>query len=93
MLFVVEKKIDGEIKYQVVEASDPNDAMHADSCIRITKDGELEQPEGTNVEIIGIYEVGQVNHLISLSHKFEIHRYYREVIEKLGFNPNTYERL
>ncbi|MFW0731021.1 hypothetical protein [Enterococcus raffinosus] len=94
MLFVVKKEIDGKTKYEVFEEEDPHGAMKADTMDGFfTEDGKLKEPEGKEVAITGVFEVGQVNHLVEISNNFETHRYYREVLEKLGFDPNTYEKL
>lgn len=91
MLFVVEKEVDGVKKYGVFEAETVKGAMNAEPMI--TEDGRPKEPEGKEVAITGVYEVGQVNHLDAISNNFETHRHYRETIEKLGFDPNTYEKL
>lgn len=94
MLFVVKKDIDGSTKYDVFEAEDPHDAMKADTMDGFfTEDGKLKEPEGKEVAITGVFEVGQVNHLIEISNNFDTHSYYRGVIKDLGFDPNTYLKL
>lgn len=90
MLFVIEKIVDGKMKYDVTEADFPPTAMVSDP-LNAEEPGFL-QKEGEEVSITGIYEVGQTNQLLAISRNHETHRFYQQKIAALGYDPITFKK-
>ncbi|MGM0110122.1 hypothetical protein [Enterococcus sp. DIV0187] len=91
MLFVVETIEGTDKKYNVVEASSPKAAMLQDGFDLLHT--EKDPHESVESSITGVYEVGQINHLLEISRNAEVHRFYRERIENLGYDSATFKKL
>lgn len=74
MLFVLEKIEGTEKEYEVVEADSPKKAMLHGSYEDFGQESSSNTKE--EISIVGIYEVGQINHLLPISRNAEIHRYF-----------------
>lgn len=92
MKYVVKETVDGESRYSVVEADNPNEAALWGGVDMLTEDGR-ELVEKHEVSLIGVYEMGHTNLLEAIDKNFETHRHYRNKIKELGFNPDSYEKL
>ncbi|MGL4389892.1 MAG: hypothetical protein ACRCTN_03255 [Carnobacterium maltaromaticum] len=79
MKFVMERTVNGVSKFSVVEAGSPMEAMHTDMSVGFLKDEQrIEEIRTEDVALVGVYEVGQVNHLEAINKEFELHRFYQE---------------
>jgi hypothetical protein len=69
LIFVIKKELcsttEGKIIYEVVEADSPLEALKAEGINNLIKDVKSKDCL-ERVEIVGIYEVGQVNHLTGI---------------------------
>lgn len=96
MKFVVERRVNGIVAYDVVEADTPVSAMLSSGTPDFSEVifGETSNNEDLqDVEIVGVYEVGQTNLAESLAHNMDTHSYYRQRITDIGFNPDNFEPL
>lgn len=96
MKFVVERRVHGIVDYDVVEADTPVSAMLSSGTPDFSQaifDETSNNEDSQDVEIVGVYEVGQINLAESLGHNMNIHSYYRQRITDIGFNPDNFEPL
>lgn len=79
MKFLVERIVDGQTKFSVVEAETPMLAMHEDMAESFfTDEQRMKEIRESNVVSVGVYEIGQVNHLVAINKEFELHRFYNK---------------
>lgn len=84
MKFVVERTVDGISKFEVVVADSPTEAMHRDCFSSFLGSGErAHEIENSDVAIVGIYEIGQVNHLAAINDRMETSSWSNRKISEL----------
>ena len=89
MKFLVERTVDGISKFNVVEAESPIEAMKKDDLetflgvITGVKNERSVEIENHEVGTVGIYEIGQINHLEAIV----------ESAEKMSWANNRIEEL
>lgn len=93
MMFAVKKQVDGKTKFDVVEASNPFEAMNVSMHNDMFSD-ELNEyvTQGKEIVTVGVYEVGEVNHLEEIDHTQKVRNFYHKKLSELGYDPHTFEK-
>lgn len=94
MMFAVKKYVDGETKFDVVEADNPFEAMNVSMHNDMFSD-ELNEyvTQGKEIVTVGVFEVGRINHLEEIDHTQQVRNFYHKKLSELGYDPHTFERL
>lgn len=93
MKMLVEKLVDGKQEFEVVEAESAPQSMNQCSLsFFIDKEGKPVVTE-QDVSYVGVYEIGQTNLLESVDKLFNVHKFYRNKLQGLGIDPDTFENL
>lgn len=94
MMFAVKKYVDGETKFDVVEASNLFEAMNASMHNDMFSD-ELNEyvTQGKEIVTVGVFEIGRVNHLEEIDNSQKIRKFYHKKLSELGYDPHTFEKI
>lgn len=80
MKFVIVNEVDGVNEFKVVEAENAIEALNEDWDVTDILSGKN---QGKEVATVGIYEVGNFNHLVTINNDMHIRSWANSRIEEL----------
>lgn len=92
MKMVVEKLVDGEQEFEVVEAENVPQAINMCDKMVFDSEGEVVH-DNRSIGYVGVYEVGQTNLLDFISDRNAVHSFYNKRLKEVGIDSTTFEKL